>query len=706
MNSSGNLCGTWKLIREGSDFLPGLDALVGSPHILKISGNSDTEFLSIEKSNSYESEAVTMKYVTNRGTSIFCSYQLGCLNFVNSLSSDITFSILQNCDEEFTQFAITTLGPKCGQRSQEVYKFNSKTNELNLRLDITTTDGIHLTLMRYFCRYDDAVPTNQIAFNHWKKTLGWSKHDFWPSSVLTECNVLIVKVVKLQMTSYFSKQKPAQVETVWKLEAFHDNFELDIGSIPRTHGYRESDSEEILVYVVQVTCQESVWYVAHRYRDFDILKNFFILQNPFNSDFRTAEANFPGKQLGLSYFKSAFETRLKGLGTFLVYFVQNARYCRQNSVDALCSFLQIPEHIGKWEKPTPPPVSAPKVQSKMIFGTSKTASATTSSTTKSTASSNQPVVAEKINEHTTATAANNAVSCASVVSDETKEAQESISVETKPTKPVKRTSFIFSRNNEKSAVPTTDDTDAAFAALSAKEKLHHTLLSKGIRVIKHDRKPGTKRKVLRADPSFSILYWDTEKKCIPLAGVESIRVGTEIDLVDTPAYLLEEMGLSRPGDGSSSSASPLQQQPATPTTAPLASTSGSVDEDGSPSTPTSPESSTNRTGRSASVTFAAGTNNESARRDSDDMSVTSTASRQPLSRRFSKRFSLGGKLKVHQDTPNVVLYGTNVLRRDCSPDQMELCFSLIMKDRTYDFECYSTEDYNLFVAGLKERCQC
>jgi hypothetical protein len=81
--------------------------------------------------------------------------------------------------------------------------------------------------------------------------------------------------------------------------------------------------------------------VAHRYTEFSVLKGFLMQQNPTTAEFKTIQEQFPGKAFAIAYRKSVLERRVEGLGAFLVYFLQNARFCKQTSVDAVCSFLAV-----------------------------------------------------------------------------------------------------------------------------------------------------------------------------------------------------------------------------------------------------------------------------------------------------------------------------------------------------------------------------
>ena len=92
----------------------------------------------------------------------------------------------------------------------------------------------------------------------------------------------------------------------------------------------------------QVTVGGVTWYVAHRYTEFLALKAFLQVQNPFVAEIKDGlEQRFPPKAVGLTFRPGALAARVEGLGGFLVHFLKNARYGRQTSVDAVCSFLAV-----------------------------------------------------------------------------------------------------------------------------------------------------------------------------------------------------------------------------------------------------------------------------------------------------------------------------------------------------------------------------
>lgn len=111
---SKSLVGKWKLIKEGSDIMPGIENSLGAPFILKLLGNSENEFFKIEKKKIFDVEEINLSYIT-RNFSISKSFQLCTLNFEKIGGQDITLSIVQNCADYFDEFTILRLGPRCGQ---------------------------------------------------------------------------------------------------------------------------------------------------------------------------------------------------------------------------------------------------------------------------------------------------------------------------------------------------------------------------------------------------------------------------------------------------------------------------------------------------------------------------------------------------------------------------------------------------------------
>ena len=183
-----------------------------------------------------------------------------------------------------------------------------------------------------------------VPFKHAVNSMGWKLFEFWDSSILSNANAKIIRAVKIKSQSSATKTETKVLETIWNDPNYDQHFQgdkFDWSSIAKSYGTRNLEAEEIVEFIVQVSIRDSEWFVAHRYREFDALRKFIFAQNPYNTDFQQMDSKFPGKYLGVAFRKSAIDKRVEGLESFLCYYLENARFCRQNSIDALCSFLQV-----------------------------------------------------------------------------------------------------------------------------------------------------------------------------------------------------------------------------------------------------------------------------------------------------------------------------------------------------------------------------
>lgn len=114
INMTSSLLGKWKLVKDGSDHLPGLDTLSDGPLILKLLGNQDIEFFKIEKKLILDVEEVHLSY-SAKNISLTRGYQFGTCNYEMVSGKDILLASVQNCTEAFTELTVVRLGPKTGQ---------------------------------------------------------------------------------------------------------------------------------------------------------------------------------------------------------------------------------------------------------------------------------------------------------------------------------------------------------------------------------------------------------------------------------------------------------------------------------------------------------------------------------------------------------------------------------------------------------------
>lgn len=82
-----------------------------------------------------------------------------------------------------------------------------------------------------------------------------------------------------------------------------------------------------------------------------------------------------------------------------------------------------------------------------------------------------------------------------------------------------------------------------------------------------------------------------------------------------------------------------------------------------------------------------------------DGNVVESSSSNSMMRRMSKASSPTGPANGKP------LLGTATLRRSCKPQELELCFSLILPNRSFDIQCFNQSDYNLLFNNLERMCQ-
>ena len=217
-----------------------------------------------------------------------------------------------------------------------------------------------------------------------------------------------------------------------------------------------------------------------------------------------------------------------------------------------------------------------------------------------------------------------------------------------------------------------------------------TRLLHGILVIKHGRQGNPKKRVVRCDAAVTVLTWsapapDAEKrkslihsgssesdgpadKVVLLKEVQCVRMGTEID--------------------PSCSAVPIDSNVGSPDSAAAVKGSGG----GRAGASGSGKQSTYTNDDSVSVADSESVYN-------DNQSVTGSAA--PGQRAGKKRSSLFFSAGSPGDK---TFTGTATLRRHVKQEDLSLCFSLILPNRSFDIQCLDTADFDFLFYNLKNLC--
>lgn len=251
-----SLVGKWKLVREGSDIMPGLESLPGAPLILKLLGESSAEFYKIEKKRIIDVEEVTMSYV-GKNVAMSKSVQIGTLNFEQISNQEVTLGVVQYIDDSFREFTLARMGPVCGQNSKETYRLDPSNDKIKLQIEITASDGTRLNLIKYLTRFEPTPMSNEAVLKSSVRSQGWRLFEFWPSTMLTDTRVSIVKAVRIKTQGASASEPSRTVEDVWTKPPSTstdevDDSAVDMSVVSRQYCCQAGESDDVVLFVVQV----------------------------------------------------------------------------------------------------------------------------------------------------------------------------------------------------------------------------------------------------------------------------------------------------------------------------------------------------------------------------------------------------------------------------------------------------------------------
>lgn len=110
--SASSLCGSWKLKKRGSDYVPGVEDIVGVPFISQMIDESFGFHIS---QLTKPMEEIVMEHEHNgRRKSVY--YQIGKTSFEDVTASFVILAAVVHISEDFTELSILRIGPGKGQR--------------------------------------------------------------------------------------------------------------------------------------------------------------------------------------------------------------------------------------------------------------------------------------------------------------------------------------------------------------------------------------------------------------------------------------------------------------------------------------------------------------------------------------------------------------------------------------------------------------
>lgn len=395
------LAGTWVLRKAGSDYLPGLEEYSGVPFPALLSPDSDC-WLGIHQKLSFGNvEEVSFSFRSHRTeTRIF---QVGKLNYEKVAKKGAILAIVTGVNQEFRECSISRLGPAPGQRSDETYNLDENGDEVRVSVSMILPDGSKIKMVRYLtrCETADGSHTPPINFSNSHRSYGWQSAINHTAFALSKFELRLMDPIEVTTpddgipppAASPSSRTPSpgfnSPDGSGKVGAGASGSTKTGGSggggagtydqyaISKRHGDKVSNGEQIIVYELLLQNKDpqspSAWMVPHRYREFLSLKQFV------DQEMGSIEPNagplphFPGKSPftlgtnGLLARREALERYMVGLFAAVA-----DGFGTQNIVDALCSFLELPENsfgpAPGADMPIRREASAPTVPSGTVAG--------------------------------------------------------------------------------------------------------------------------------------------------------------------------------------------------------------------------------------------------------------------------------------------------------------------------------------------------
>ena len=124
---------------------------------------------------------------------------------------------------------------------------------MKLVIEVNSGDGVHVKLVKYLARFDSSQVSHDIPFTTYRMTQGWSKYEFWPSTLLSDCKVQIVKVAKIQASNTKTMVDNKVLNVLWTRQGFADDFKVNLGQLAHNQVLRMKDGEEIIIFCIQVS---------------------------------------------------------------------------------------------------------------------------------------------------------------------------------------------------------------------------------------------------------------------------------------------------------------------------------------------------------------------------------------------------------------------------------------------------------------------
>mmetsp|Transcript_24717 Transcript_24717/g.36438 ORF Transcript_24717/g.36438 Transcript_24717/m.36438 type:complete len:544 (-) Transcript_24717:141-1772(-) len=350
-----SLSGCWRLKKKGSDYVPGIDDIAGVPFISQMVDESHK--LTITQLSRPMEEFHVVHEVGNKRKQ--CYYQLGKINFESITSSVAILASVVHISPDFKEVSILRMGPDKGQRSLEQYKLHDSGNEIRIEVDHVLPEGQALKLVKRLERIPESFVSETIEFSTISVVNNWAMPKSHAPSTLRSVRLRIIDCIQVITEGVTSRRasvatdprrsemdsSPPASPTLARSNSSLLSGGGSVVSMPRAirrFNGELSSGETVQLYIVEVSVGTNTWRTYYRYREFDALRQFLSMELK-DRDIYSSLPPFPPKTMGRIRGKS-LEQRKEMLEQYIGFICSAGGYNVLNVVDAMCSFLEIPEH--------------------------------------------------------------------------------------------------------------------------------------------------------------------------------------------------------------------------------------------------------------------------------------------------------------------------------------------------------------------------
>ncbi len=338
-----SLVGNWSFRRMGSDQYEGLHEIPGVPPCALMCTESSTISISISNDGFEELQfRSTIKNNTPPSSSTIDEYlQIGKLAFFDIPQCDPPSTItVVHCSPDFKEFSYLVLGPGKEQRSLVHMVMDTTGQGFRADLQMKLPVVREVKLVKYFSRIssnsdisaNDTTPTSSLKNAY--LACNWIRTST-TSSEVGNVQIEVVESCDLNIS---------ETGFTWAEDAQKSRYKQAIPPLKHLKGVCKEGSGQY--FAIKVQYMEYSWFVLHRYSEFVCFHSFLLEQLQGKHTFTIPDLpkkTYLGKPTGV-----ALQKRKEALNDYLNALIEEKGFHKVNIVEALYSFLEIPENLGRF----------------------------------------------------------------------------------------------------------------------------------------------------------------------------------------------------------------------------------------------------------------------------------------------------------------------------------------------------------------------